>query len=127
METTMRKGRFMGKDYNGNSYYKDKNAPYGRTRWVEFPTPAGVWAIEMKYDGSMVSPEWHGWLHYTHDKTGPQMVAEFEKPFVQPHKINQSMLRPEFDQPTAFHQPPGQMGQLTPRGRVGSKYESWSG
>ena len=58
MESTLRKGTFVGTDYNGNKYYEDKKAPYGRTRWVEYPTPGGVWAIEQKYDGSMVSPEW---------------------------------------------------------------------
>jgi NADH:ubiquinone oxidoreductase subunit len=74
METTFRKGTFVGTDYNGNKYYEDRDAPYGRTRWVEYPTPPGWFAIDNKFDGSMVSPEWHGWLHYTHDKTGPEMV-----------------------------------------------------
>jgi len=127
MESTFRKGNYVGTDYNGNKYYEDKSAPYGRTRWVEYPTPGGVWVIEQKYDGSMVSPEWHGWLHYTHDKTGPQMVAEFEKPFKQSHIINQSMLRPEFGFENGFHQPPGSIGQQIARGRVGPKYESYVG
>ena len=54
MESTLRKGTLVGSDYNGNKYYEDRDAPYGRTRWVEYPTPPGVWAIEQKYDGSMV-------------------------------------------------------------------------
>ena len=54
MESTFRKGTMIGKDYNGNTYYEDKSAPYGRTRWVEYPTPKGIWAIENHYDGSMV-------------------------------------------------------------------------
>ena len=29
-------------------------SPYGRTRWVEYPTPKGIWAIEQNYDASMV-------------------------------------------------------------------------
>lgn len=81
-----------------------------------------------------VSPEWHGWLHYMHDKTGSQMVNEFEKPFKQAHTINQTFLRPEFSrdgidppQPPEFHQPPGSHGIRIARGRVGPKYESWSG
>ena len=117
------------KDSNGNMYYEDKSAPYGRTRWVEYPTPPGVWCIEMKYDGSMVSPEWHGWLHYVHDKPGNQLAKEFEKPFKQPHTINQSMLRPEFSRdgldapvPPAFHQPPGATGARVERGR-----DYWAG
>lgn len=135
MESVYRKGSLVGKDYNGNLYYEDNNAPYGRTRWVEYPTPKGVWAIEQSYDASMVSPEWHGWLHYTHDKPGSQMVEEFEKPFKMPHRVNQTMLRPEFTLPgneeyrseSGFHQPPGSMGVRVERGRVGPKYESWSG
>ena len=58
MESTLRKGSFVGKDYNGNMYYEDKNAPYGRTRWVEYPTPKGIWAIEQNYDASMVRNKW---------------------------------------------------------------------
>jgi len=58
MESTLRKGSFVGKDYNGNMYYEDKNAPYGRTRWVEYPTPKGIWAIEQNYDASMVRNQW---------------------------------------------------------------------
>mmetsp|Transcript_34878 Transcript_34878/g.91593 ORF Transcript_34878/g.91593 Transcript_34878/m.91593 type:complete len:210 (-) Transcript_34878:331-960(-) len=125
MESVLRKGTFVGKDYNGNKYYEDTNAPYTRTRWVEYPTPKGIWAIEQKYDASMVSPEWHGWLHYTHDKTGKEMVAEFEKPFNMELGINQTMRRPEFDLPNAFHQPPGTMAARVERGRIGPKYESW--
>jgi NADH dehydrogenase (ubiquinone) 1 alpha subcomplex subunit 12 len=134
MESTLRKGTLVGSDYNGNKYYEDRDAPYGRTRWVEYPTPPGVWAIEQKYDGSMVSPEWHGWLHYMHDKTGAQLAAELEKPFKQAHTINQTMLRPEFSregldppQPPEFHQPPGTYAARVARGRVGAKYEQWSG
>jgi len=128
MESVLRKGTLVGTDYNGNKYYEDRNAPYGRTRWVEYPTPGGIWVIEQMYDGSMVSPGWHGWLHYTHDKTGPQMVAEYEKPFKMPHRVNQSMLRPEFGfEEKEFHQPPGSIGQRIARGRVGPKYESYAG
>ena len=69
-----------------------------------------------------------------HDKTGTQLAAEFEKPFKQALPINQSMMRPEFSRegldppmPPAFHQPPGAHGARVVRGRIGPKYESWSG
>ena len=81
-----------------------------------------------------MSPEWHGWLHYMHDKTGPQLAAEFEKPFKQALPINQSMMRPEFSRegldppmPPQFHQPPGAHAARVERGRIGPKYEAWSG
>lgn len=132
METSLRKGQYVGNDYNGNKYYEDRDAPYGRTRWVEYPTPKGWFGIDNKFDGSMVSPEWHGWLHYMHDKTGPEMVAEYEKPFKQAHTINQTFLRPEFSRdglddpiPPEFHQPPGAHRARVERGRIGPKYESW--
>ena len=54
--------------------YEDTTVPYGRTRWVEYPTPPGVFGIELRVDPSMISPEWHGWMHYMHDKTGTQLV-----------------------------------------------------
>lgn len=137
METSARKGTFVGTDYNGNRYYEDRAAPYGRSRWVEYPTPAGAattMQIDLRFDGSMVSPEWHGWLHYMHDKTGPQLAAEFEKPFKQALPINQSMMRPEFSRegldppmPPQFHQPPGAHAARVERGRIGPKYEAWSG
>jgi len=89
IETVFRKGTLVGTDGNGNKYYEDNSVPYGRTRWVEYPTPPGVFGIELRVDPSMISPEWHGWMHYMHDKTGPQLAGEFEKPFKQEMKISQ--------------------------------------
>ena len=103
METSARKGTFVGTDYNGNRYYEDRSAPYGRSRWVEYPTPAGAattMQIDLRFDGSMVSPEWHGWLHYMHDKTGPQLAAEFEKPF------KQALYQPVDDAPRVLTRGP---------------------
>ena len=61
-------------------------------------------------------------------------AAEFQKPFKMEHKINQTMLRPEFSregldppQPLAIHQPVGAHNVKVARGRVGAKYEAWSG
>ena len=47
-----RSGTLVGTDTNGNKYYENKDAPYGRYRWVEPATPTGVWAIEDQYDAS---------------------------------------------------------------------------
>jgi len=139
MESQFRVGYLIGTDANGNKYYENKDAPYTRTRWVEYPTPSGVWAIEDRYDGTMVSPEWYGWLHYMHDKPGPQSAKEYVKPFKQPHRICQTMERPEYLDPATdagdintlqprnfnAHMPPGQWSNPKPRGRIGTKYESW--
>mmetsp|Transcript_70144 Transcript_70144/g.116516 ORF Transcript_70144/g.116516 Transcript_70144/m.116516 type:complete len:223 (-) Transcript_70144:152-820(-) len=139
IETQLRSGgQYIGTDYNGNKYFENKNAPYGRTRWVEYPTVPGVWALEDKVDGSMVSPDWHGWLHYMHDTPGNKVVADFGKPFKQPHRVNQTMLRPCYTtppgitskdhsegEPAAFHKPPGAWGENIKRGRLGAKYQAW--
>ena len=36
----------------------------------------GVWAIEDKFDASMISPDWHGWMHYMHDHKGSSISDE---------------------------------------------------
>jgi len=132
MESQFRVGFLVGTDANGNKYYENPDSPYTRTRWVEYPTPTGTWAIEDRYDGTMVHPEWYGWLHYMHDKPGPQSAKEYTKPFKQIHRIAQTMERPEYlDSATMMprekniHMPPGQWAQPKPRGKIGNKYESW--
>eukprot|EP00908_Phaeocystis_cordata_P018993 Transcript_30491.p2 GENE.Transcript_30491~~Transcript_30491.p2 ORF type:complete len:218 (-),score=76.94 Transcript_30491:219-872(-) len=132
MMTVMRTGGVLvGQDHLGNRYFENKDAPYGRTRWCEMPTPSGVWAIEDKYDGSMIPPEWHGWMTYMHDIPGSTVNAKYAQPFRTPWRENQTFLRKEFypDEPAGFHKPPGQWGVRTPeqpaRGRIGPKYAAW--
>ncbi len=48
------KGRLIGKDENGNSYYESSTGK----RWVVYnKTP----------DPTTVQPSWHIWLHYSDD------------------------------------------------------------
>jgi NADH:ubiquinone oxidoreductase subunit len=58
--TVSRRGVFIGKDENGNSYYeaKDLKDSYdgNKRRWVIFNGYA---------EASKVTPDWHGWLHHT--------------------------------------------------------------
>mmetsp|Transcript_13623 Transcript_13623/g.41456 ORF Transcript_13623/g.41456 Transcript_13623/m.41456 type:complete len:224 (-) Transcript_13623:372-1043(-) len=139
MENQLRAGgQLVGTDANGNRYFEDLNAPYGRTRWVEYPTVKGTWALEDKFDASMIHPDWHGWIHYMHDIPGDKVALQHSKPFKQHHRVNQTMLRPyyttpagftskhfEEGQPAAYHTPPGAMDNKKPRGRLGPKYSSW--
>ncbi|MEE9433152.1 MAG: NADH:ubiquinone oxidoreductase subunit NDUFA12 [Sphingorhabdus sp.] len=55
-----RKGHKVGEDEFGNRYFqtKDGQAKEGGRRWVIYNGPN---------DASRVPPEWHGWLHHTHD------------------------------------------------------------
>jgi NADH:ubiquinone oxidoreductase subunit len=52
---TARNGIEMGRDDEGNRYYQSKD---GVRRWVIY---------DGANDAARVSPDWHGWLHHTHD------------------------------------------------------------
>ena len=137
MENVLRTGgTLVGVDANGIKYFEDLNAPSGHHRYVEYPVVKGVWALEDKYDASQISPDWHGWIHYMHDKPGSRVKAEFAKPFAQPHTINQTMMRTCYTTPEGitsknnseglpdgFHQPPGALRARVKRGRIGPKYQ----
>lgn len=55
---TWLRGRLVGKDDQGNTYYEDKKAlRYGKPRrWVIYKGRA---------EASKVPAPWHGWLHFT--------------------------------------------------------------
>lgn len=57
--TTLFTSRFraeqVGNDHLGNRYYRSRD---GKRRWVVYADST---------DSSHVPPEWHGWLHGTHD------------------------------------------------------------
>jgi NADH:ubiquinone oxidoreductase subunit len=57
--TTLFTSRFrseqVGTDAAGNRYYRSRD---GKRRWVLYADST---------DSSTVSPDWHGWLHGTHD------------------------------------------------------------
>lgn len=50
-----RNGVKVGSDDAGNDYFRSKN---GEKRWVMY---------NGANDASRVDPDWHGWLHHTHD------------------------------------------------------------
>ena len=73
---TALRGRLVGKDGFGNTYYEERQLPPGRRakRWVVY---AGV------DDASTVPAEWFGWLHHTSDAPLPESVRKsWQKPFV---------------------------------------------
>ena len=53
---TLRKGLRVGQDDQGNVFYQNKD---GSRRWVIF---------NGEVEASRVSPDWHGWLHFTWDQ-----------------------------------------------------------
>lgn len=57
---TLLNGQLVGTDKFGNRYFRGKHTKKGarEKRWVLFRGIA---------EPSKVPPEWHGWLHHTHD------------------------------------------------------------
>ena len=71
---TWRNGEKVGEDNQGNVFYQTSD---GKRRWVIYNGEA---------EASRVSPEWHGWLHYTWDEpptTSPLKRKDWEKPHLE--------------------------------------------
>lgn len=57
-------GTLMGTDALGNKYYENKEEyPYGQHRWVEYANHRSFYDS----DPTLVTPEWHVWLHCVTD------------------------------------------------------------
>lgn len=59
---TLKWGELVGTDKYGNKYYTDSRYFFTRNRWVEFNPKYAT-----NYDGSMIPPEWYGWMHHKTD------------------------------------------------------------
>lgn len=72
-----RNGASIGQDSQGNLYFESKQADESglKRRWVIY---------DGSNDASRVPPEWHGWLHHTHDLPPTESegrVRSWEKPY----------------------------------------------
>ena len=84
--TIWRQGRFIGQDELGNRYYEQNKGvgPLGKPRrWVTYRDLA---------EASKVTPDWHGWLHYTVD-TPPTAETYSPQPWQKSHKMNMTGTR----------------------------------
>lgn len=72
---TKRRGKQVGEDAEGNLFYQTAD---GKRRWV-------IYSGEP--EASRVSPEWHGWLHFTWNEP-PTEVPLLHKPWEKPHVAN---------------------------------------
>ncbi len=101
---TWRKGEKVGEDASGNLYYQTKG---GVRRWVIY---------NGEIEASRVSPDWHGWLHFTFDAP-PTKAPLAHKVWEKPHVENLTGT-------LAAYAPPGSMrmaGVTRPR----ADYEAW--
>ncbi|MBL9051633.1 MAG: NADH:ubiquinone oxidoreductase subunit NDUFA12 [Tabrizicola sp.] len=100
---TARKGVKVGEDEAGNIFYQTRD---GKRRWVIF---------NGEMEASRVSPDWHGWLHYTWDEP-PTKAPLKHKAWEKPHQENLTGTE-------AAYAPPGSIRRATPVAR--RDYEAW--
>lgn len=102
---TRRKGKRVGEDANGNVFYQTAD---GSRRWVIYKGEA---------EASQVSPEWHGWLHFTWQQPPTEAPLE-RKPWEKAHVPNMTGT-------ALAYRPPGSI--LAPAGpKVQPDYEAWT-
>ena len=101
---TSRHGQRVGEDGEGNIYYQNEG---GKKRWV-------IYNGEMQ--ASRISPDWHGWLHFTWDQP-PTKAPLAHKPWEKPHLENLTGT-------TAAYAPTGSIRAAAPLAR--SDYEAWT-
>ena len=100
---TSRKGVKVGEDAAGNVFYQTRD---GKRRWV-------IYNGEM--EASRVSPDWHGWLHFTWDEP-PTKAPLKHKAWEKPHQENLTGTE-------AAYVPPGSIRRAEPVAR--RDYEAW--
>ncbi len=101
---TARKGVKVGEDEQGNAFYQTAD---GKKRWVIF---------NGEMEASRVSPDWHGWLHYTFDE------PPSEHPL--PHKAWEKPHIENLTGTALAYAPPGSIRREQPAER--RDYEAWS-
>ncbi len=101
---TRRNGERVGEDNEGNVFYQ---ADGGKRRWVIY---------NGDNEASRISPEWHGWLHYTWDQP-PTEAPLKKKAWEKPHLENLTGT------PMAYA-PAGSLRRAEPQEQ--RDYEAWS-
>jgi NADH:ubiquinone oxidoreductase subunit len=111
--TLAKQARFVGADEHGNRYYEAKTnkGSYDdrKRRWVTYNGYA---------EASKVSPDWHGWLHYTFD----------EPPTVEPLKKRtwEKDHLPNLTGTPYAYRPQGSLARTGERPPATGDYEAWT-
>ena len=101
---TSRKGVKVGDDAAGNVFYQTRD---GKKRWVIY---------NGEIEASRVSPDWHGWLHFTWDQP-PTKAPLVHKTWELPHLENLTGT-------AEAYAPPGSIRQ--PKQLARTDYEAWA-
>lgn len=109
--TIAKRGSLVGSDEHGNRYYQsrdDRSYDGRKRRWVVYDGYA---------EASKVSPDWHGWLHYTFDEP-PTEVPLLRRAWEKDHIPNLTGT------PSAWR-PPGSLANEGVRPAATGDYEAW--
>lgn len=107
---TRRKGARVGSDDLGNLYYQGGVDVHGKPRrWVIY---------NGSNDASRVPPDWHGWLHNTHDETPDKALP--------PPRAWQAAPKPNLTGTTEAFRPAGALEAGGQRAAATGDYEAWS-
>lgn len=101
---TSRKGVKVGQDEAGNIFYQTAD---GARRWVIY---------NGEIEASRISPDWHGWLHFTYPEP-PTKAPLAHKGWEKPHHENLTGSE-------AAYAPPGSIRRAAPVARA--DYEAWA-
>lgn len=106
-----RRGVFVGQDEQGNKYYEEKR-----------PSIEGRKRRYVIYNGlaeaSRVSPDWHGWMHYTVSE--PPTIAPMKRyAWEKPHQ-------PNLTGTVKAYRPKGSLARGGVRQTSTADYEAWS-
>jgi NADH:ubiquinone oxidoreductase subunit len=108
-----RRGVFIGQDEHGNRYFeaRDNSDSYDarKRRWVIYRGYA---------EASKVSPDWHGWLHYTFDE--PPTVAPFRTMAWEKGHL------PNLTGTIHAYKPQGALSRGGERQKATGDYEAWT-
>ena len=110
---TTSRGQFVGKDEDGNKYYRSTKPRPGykrERRWVMY---AGA------PEASSVPPEWHGWLHHQTDAVPSEETSSYRRTWQKPHQ-------PNLTGTTQAYRPPGHLLSGGQRDKATGDYEAWS-
>lgn len=112
---TWLRGEEIGRDAEGNVYYRERGRKLGRTdslrqerRWVIY---------HGEVEASRVPPDWHAWLHHTTDEVPPPGGIP-RRPWQKEHQPN--LTGTEF-----AYRPPGHTLEGGHRAATGGDYEPW--
>ena len=103
-------GELVGEDAKGNRYYQQKKVKKGekQKRWVLYHG-----AVE----ASSVSPDWHGWLHYT-TNTPPNKQHRAHYGWEKPPLANQTGS-------SGAYLPPGHLSKGGNHAPTAAAYQAW--